>query len=409
MSRVLIVDDIVENRYLLETILKAGGYDVVSAVNGAEALAAAEAAPPDLLVTDILMPVMDGFELCRRWKADETLRGIPLVFYTATYTDAKDEVLARTLGADLFLVKPMPPDALLEAIGKTLASPRTESPAADAGKALQGYSEALFRKLQRKVGQLEAEVATRKRAEEEVRALNAGLEERVRSRTAELETSIREMEAFSYTVSHDLRAPLRAIDGYAALLDSEAAERLAPESRELLRRIRASARTMSTLIDELLEFSRTGRTELRRTRLDMGEIFRSAFEQLTTPAERERVELRVDALPPADGDPALVRHVVTNLLSNALKFSSGRARPVVEIGSREEGSRVVYFVKDNGAGFDMRYVDKLFGVFQRLHSPAEFPGVGVGLAIVQRIVARHGGTVSASGRIGEGAEFTFSL
>jgi signal transduction histidine kinase len=409
VSRVLIVDDIVENRYLLETILKAGGYDVVSAVNGAEALAAAEAAPPDLLVTDILMPVMDGFELCRRWKADETLRGIPLVFYTATYTDAKDEVLARTLGADLFLVKPMPPDALLEAIGKTLASPRTESPAADAGKALQGYSEALFRKLQRKVGQLEAEVATRKRAEEEVRALNAGLEERVRSRTAELETSIREMEAFSYTVSHDLRAPLRAIDGYAALLDSEAAERLAPESRELLRRIRASARTMSTLIDELLEFSRTGRTELRRTRLDMGEIFRSAFEQLTTPAERERVELRVDALPPADGDPALVRHVVTNLLSNALKFSSGRARPVVEIGSREEGSRVVYFVKDNGAGFDMRYVDKLFGVFQRLHSPAEFPGVGVGLAIVQRIVARHGGTVSASGRIGEGAEFTFSL
>lgn len=409
MTRVLIVDDILENRYLLETILKAGGYDVVSAVNGAEALAAAEAAPPDLLVTDILMPVMDGFELCRRWKTDERFRRVPLVFYTATYTDAKDEALARTLGADLFLVKPIPPDALLEAIGKTLASPRTESPAADAGEVLQEYSEALFRKLQKKVAQLEAEVATRRRAEEEVRALNAGLEERVRSRTAELETSIREMEAFSYTVSHDLRAPLRAIDGYAALLDSEAAERLDAESRELLRRIRASARTMSTLIDELLEFSRTGRTELRRTRLDMGDIFRSAFEQLTTPAERERVELRVDALPPADGDPALVRHVVTNLLSNALKFSSGRARPVLEIGSREEGSRVVYFVKDNGAGFDMRYVDKLFGVFQRLHSPAEFPGVGVGLAIVQRIVARHGGTVSASGRIGEGAEFSFSL
>lgn len=409
MATALIVDDHPEALYLLRCMLEPEGFTVVEAGNGREALERAAEHAPSIVVSDILMPVMDGFELCRRWKADETLRGIPLVFYTATYTDAKDEVLARTLGADLFLVKPMPPDALLEAIGKTLASPRTESPAADAGKALQGYSEALFRKLQRKVGQLEAEVATRKRAEEEVRALNAGLEERVRSRTAELETSIREMEAFSYTVSHDLRAPLRAIDGYAALLDSEAAERLAPESRELLRRIRASARTMSTLIDELLEFSRTGRTELRRTRLDMGEIFRSAFEQLTTPAERERVELRVDALPPADGDPALVRHVVTNLLSNALKFSSGRARPVVEIGSREEGSRVVYFVKDNGAGFDMRYVDKLFGVFQRLHSPAEFPGVGVGLAIVQRIVARHGGTVSASGRIGEGAEFTFSL
>lgn len=409
MSRVLIVDDIVENRYLLETILKAGGHDVVSTVNGAEALAVARANPPDLLVTDILMPVMDGFELCRRWKADETLRGIPLVFYTATYTSAKDESLARTLGADRFLVKPLPPDALLEEVREALAAPRTEVPAADAGEVLQEYSEALFRKLQKKVGQLEAEVATRKRVEEEVRALNAELEERVRSRTAELETSIREMEAFSYSVSHDLRAPLRAIDGYSALLDSEASASLDAEARELLRKIRASARTMSTLIDELLEFSRTGRTELRRTRLDMGEIVRSAFEQLTTPGERERVELRVGPLPPADGDPALVRHVVMNLLSNALKFSSHRDRPVVEVGGREEGGRAVYFVRDNGAGFDMKYVAKLFGVFQRLHSPSEFPGVGVGLAIVQRIVARHGGNVSATGRVGEGAEFTFSL
>jgi len=409
VRRVLIVDDIAENRYLLETILKAGGYDVVSTGNGAEALAAAKAAPPDLLVTDILMPVMDGFELCRLWRADEQLRRIPLVFYTATYTDSKDEALARTLGADRFLVKPLAPDVLLEAIHEVLESPRTETPAADAGEVLQGYSEALFGKLQRKVVQLEAEAATRRRAEEEVRALNAELEERVRARTAELETSIREMEAFSYSVSHDLRAPLRAIDGYSALLDSEASASLDAEARELLRKIRASARTMSTLIDELLEFSRTGRSELRRARLDMGEIVRSAFEQLTTPEDRERVELRVGPLPPADGDPALVRHVVTNLLSNALKFSSHGEHPIVEVGSREEGGRVVYFVKDNGAGFDMKYVDKLFGVFQRLHSPSEFPGVGVGLAIVQRIVARHGGTVSATGRVGEGAEFTFSL
>ncbi|HMM33230.1 MAG TPA: ATP-binding protein, partial [Thermoanaerobaculia bacterium] len=130
---------------------------------------------------------------------------------------------------------------------------------------------------------------------------------------------------------------------------------------------------------------------------------------VTPPAEGGGVGLRVDALPPADGDAALVRHVVTNLLSNAVKFSSGRERAVIEVGSRLEGDRVAYFVKDNGAGFDMKYVDKLFGVFQRPHSPAEFPGVGVGLAIVQRIVTRHGGTVSARGRVGEGAEFTFSL
>ena len=409
MSRILIADDLAENRYLLETVLKADGHDVVSAANGAEALAAAQAFPPDLLVTDILMPVMDGFELCRRWRTDERLCGIPLVFYTATYTDSQDEAFALTLGADRFLTKPLRPETLLEAIRAVLESPRAPAPATSSGEILQEYNEVLFRKLQKKVAQLEAEVATRRRAEEEVRTLNTELEERVRWRTAELETSIREMEAFSYSVSHDLRAPLRAIDGYSALLDSEASAGLDVEARELLGKIRASVRTMSTLIDELLEFSRTGRSELRRTRLDMGQIVRSAFEQLTTPVDRERVELRVDALPPADGDAALVRHVVTNLLSNALKFSSGRERPVVEVGSREEGDRVVYFVRDNGAGFDMRYVDKLFGVFQRLHSPSEFPGVGVGLAIVQRIVTRLGGTVSATGRVGEGAEFTFSL
>ncbi len=409
MSLVLIVDDVAENRYLLETILKAGGHDVVSAADGAEALASARATPPDLLVTDILMPVMDGFELCRRWRADERLSRIPLVFYTATYTDARDESLATTLGADRFLVKPLPPEALLEAVRQALETPHTRPPASDAEDVLQQYSEALFRKLQQKVVQLEAEIATRRMAEREVRTLNAELEERVRRRTAELESSVREMEAFSYSVSHDLRAPLRAIDGYAALLDAEASESLDDGARELLRKIRTNTRTMSTLIDELLEFSRTGRSELRRTRLDMGEVVRSVFEELTTPAERERVSLLVGELPAADGDPALVRQLVTNLLSNALKFSSGRDRPVVEVGSEDEAGRVVYFVRDNGAGFDMKYADKLFGVFQRLHSPSEFPGVGVGLAIVQRIAARHGGTVSARGRVGEGAEFRFSL
>ena len=409
MSLVLIVDDVAENRYLLETILKAGGHDVVSAADGAEALASARATPPDLLVTDILMPVMDGFELCRRWRADERLSRIPLVFYTATYTDARDESLATTLGADRFLVKPLPPEALLEAVRQALETPHTRPPASDAEDVLQQYSEALFRKLQQKVVQLEAEIATRRMAEREVRTLNAELEERVRRRTAELESSVREMEAFSYSVSHDLRAPLRAIDGYAALLDAEASESLDDGARELLRKIRTNTRTMSTLIDELLEFSRTGRSELRRTRLDMGEVVRSVFEELTTPVERERVSLLVGELPAADGDPALVRQLVTNLLSNALKFSSGRDRPVVEVGSEDEAGRVVYFVRDNGAGFDMKYADKLFGVFQRLHSPSEFPGVGVGLAIVQRIAARHGGTVSARGRVGEGAEFRFSL
>ena len=415
MSRILIVDDIAENRYLLETILKGSGHDVTSATNGVEALASAQADPPDLVISDLLMPVMDGFELCRRWKADGRLRSIPFVVYTATYTDAQDEALALSLGADRFLLKPMGPEELAQAVLEALASVRGGSAAAapagarDEKEILQQYSEVLFRKLEAKVAQLETEVAARERAEREVRSLNSELEERVRQRTAELESANRELESFSYSVAHDLRAPLRAIDGYSALLENALFDTPVEECREHLARIRANVLKMATLIDRLLELSRMGRVELRKTRLDMSGLARTAFAQLGTPEEVQQVDFRVAKLPEAEGDAALLGQVYANLLSNALKFSSGREKPVIEVGSRNDEGRVFWFVRDNGAGFDMRFADKLFGVFQRLHDPTEFPGVGVGLAIVQRIVARHGGTVRAEGRVGEGAEFSFSL
>ncbi|MBK9091069.1 MAG: response regulator [Holophagales bacterium] len=361
------------------------------------------------------MPVMDGFELCRRWKADRRLRSIPFVVYTATYTDAQDEAFAISLGADLFLLKPMGPEELAQAVLGALASVRGGSAAAapagaqDEKEILQQYSEVLFRKLEAKVAQLETEMAARDRAEREVRSLNSELEERVRRRTAELESANRELEAFSYSVAHDLRAPLRAIDGYSALLDDALCDTPTAECRKHLARIRANVLTMATLIDRLLELSRMGRVELRKTRLDMSGLARTAFAQLGPPEEVQRVAFRVAELPEAEGDAALLGQVFANLLSNALKFSSGREKPVIEVGSRDDEGRAFWFVRDNGAGFDMRFADKLFGVFQRLHAPTEFPGVGVGLAIVQRIVTRHGGTVRAEGRVGEGAEFSFSL
>lgn len=227
---------------------------------------------------------------------------------------------------------------------------------------------------------------------------------------AELMAANKELDAFSYSVSHDLRAPLRAIDGFSRILEEEHAERLDPEGRRLLGVVRSNAQRMGRLIDDLLSFSRIGRTEVRRAPTDMGGLVRAVFAELVTgEAERARVELRLGDLPPAAADPALMRQVWTNLLANAVKYSGPRERALVEVTGGREGDRLVYRVRDNGVGFDMTYAEKLFGVFQRLHAVHEFEGTGVGLALVKRIAVRHGGDVWAEGRLDEGATFGFWL
>ena len=243
---------------------------------------------------------------------------------------------------------------------------------------------------------------------EDLRKFNTELEQRVVERTAQLEASNKELESFSYSVSHDLRSPLRAIDGFARILEEDYGGKLDDEGRRLFRVVRDNSRKMGQLIDDLLEFSRLGRKPLSTTEVDMKRLVEQAFGELRTPDERPP-GLAIEALPPARGDAVLLKQAWANLLGNAIKFSGKREAPVIEVTGHENGAENVYCVKDNGAGFDMRYYDKLFGVFQRLHSSAEFPGTGVGLAIVQRVVSRHGGRVWAEGKVGEGATFYFSL
>jgi len=242
-----------------------------------------------------------------------------------------------------------------------------------------------------------------------IQRLNADLERRVAERTAQIETGVKELEDFTYTVSHDLRTPLRAIGGFSRILEEDYGDKLDDEARRLIGVVCENARKMGQLIDDLLTFSRLGRKPVAATSINMEALARSALAEIGAPAAAGRARIEIHPLPEAWGDPALIKQVWTNLLSNAIKFSGKREQPVIEVSGPEDGAESVYCVKDNGAGFDMQYYDKLFGVFQRLHGNDEFTGVGVGLAIVRRIVSRHGGRVWAEGKVDEGAAFYFSL
>jgi signal transduction histidine kinase len=237
----------------------------------------------------------------------------------------------------------------------------------------------------------------------------ATLNEELHRQVVQLEAANSELEAFSYSVSHDLRAPLRSIDGFSQVLQEELGDKLGADGEDALGRIRRAARHMGQLIDDLLKLSKVTRAELHRERVDLSEMARSVALELSRRDPKRQAEVRIADGAVAEADPRLLRIVIENLMDNAFKFTSKRADARIEFGTRVDDGRAVYFVHDNGVGFDMAYAGKLFGAFQRLHSTVEFPGTGIGLATVQRIVHRHGGSVRAEGTPGEGATFSFTL
>ncbi len=256
---------------------------------------------------------------------------------------------------------------------------------------------------------LEEELTLRQQVEEELRKLNAELEKRVQDRTSELEATNRDLEAFSYSVSHDLRAPLRSINGYAKIIEQDFASSLDPEGRDLLAKVNASSLKMNQLIDSLLDFSRLNRKPLNKQPVDLDDIVKNTIDGLASEITLRKIDWILPGLPPVNGDLILIRQVFENLIGNAVKYTRKLPAAQIEVGCITQDGQTVYFVRDNGAGFDPKYAYKLFGFFQRLHSDDEFEGTGIGLAAARRIIERHGGRIWAEGQVDQGATFYFTF
>lgn len=417
---VLIAEDSATQAMNLQHLLEGCGYRVVVCVDGLQALAQARRERPDLIISDIVMPGMDGFALCREVKDDPALADVPVLLVTSL-RDPEDVLRGLDAGADSFITKPFEESFLVNRVRFVLLHRQMRT--ADRSEIgleinLHGRKHFITSDRLQILNLLLStyELAMQRnddlrRSEERLRTANASLREanaQLEAQAAELQLTNQELEAYSYTVSHDLRAPLRHIDGYIAMLEEDAAEVLTGEMRQHFDSIRDSARHMGLLMDEILALSRLGRRQVERMPFRMQEAVERALAEARGRHAAATVEIA--PLPDAGGDPLLLRQVWVNLLSNALKYSAPRGEAArVEVRGECDGDVARYVVRDNGVGFDPRYADRLFGVFQRLHSAEEFEGTGVGLAIVQRIVQRHGGRISATSAPGEGATFTFEL
>ena len=402
MKKVLISDDNGNNRYLLERLFTAGGYAVEQATNGAEALNLARKGPPDLIITDLLMPVMDGFELCRQWKADDILKKIPFVVYTATYTEPKDEQLVMSLGADKFMIKPQKPELILNIVQEILsnlgASFPVKEPLGDEMEALKSYNEVLFHKLEKKMKSLDREVEEK-----------SATEKKLESTVEALKKSNEELKKFAYATSHDLQEPLRMISLYVQLLNKKLDPILDAECREYINIVTKGAGAMSEMIKDIIDFSKTGGFEKNFAPVNLSNLVEDITEMFGPRINETGADIIVDKLPVVNGNREQLERLFQNLISNALKFYKNGEHPKLEITASMKDNYWLFCFKDNGIGISSKYFSQIFVLFQTLHSKSEYGGSGIGLALCKKIVENHGGSIWVVSEEGKGAAFYFTL
>ncbi len=377
---ILLVDDQPANLVALEAMLHGLGQNLIKAGSGKEALKWLLTHDFAVILLDVKMPEMDGFETAALIRDRDKSRHTPIIFLTAAEKSQTQAVRGYAVGAVDYLIKPVVPEFVRSKVS-------------------------VFVELAKKTELLRRQTQLLREGEQAARELAETRAELVR----DLEHKNRELESFSYAVSHDLRAPLRRIDSYSkAVLESQA-ERLEPTGQHFLERVREASQQMSQLIDDVLYLSKVTRAELREQEIDLSALVTVGLDRLRETEPVREVDLRVRPGVVVSGDGQLLRIALTNLLENAWKFTGRMPAARIEFGATTVAGEPTYFIRDNGAGFDMAYADRLFVPFQRLHLVSEFPGTGIGLATVQRIIHRHGGQVWAEGLMGQGATFYFTI
>ncbi len=382
-NTILIVDDMPNNLGALLDYLTDFGFEVLVAEDGESAIEQVEYALPDLILLDVLMPGIDGFETCSRLKSNQTTKDIPVIFMTAL-SDAEDKVKGFSVGGVDYVTKPIQQAEVLARVTTHLSIRN------------------LQQQLQQQNDRLQQEICDRIK-----------IEQQLQKRTAQIETANQELEAFSYSVAHDLRNPITSINGYIWVLQEEYAYLLDEDGKHYLERVLVATERMEQLIDDILRLSQVTRSKMQFDTVDLSQIAREIAISLRQTANEREVEFIIAEGVVAQGDEPLLKIVLENLLGNAWKYTRNKPRARIEFGVLEpeihtESSRQ-YFVRDDGAGFDMGKADKLFTAFCRLHGKNEFEGTGIGLATVQRIIHRHGGQIWADGEVNQGATFYFTL
>lgn len=404
---VLIVDDRPESIYLLSEVMKSRGYQVVAAQNGKEALEKLPQHQFGLIVSDIMMPKMDGFQLCRAIKLNAATASIPFVFYSATYTDARDEAFALSLGASGFIVKPTEPDEFVQRIDEVLSKaaenkilPRQHPPLED--DFLRNYNERLVRKLEDKLAELEDK-------NNKLQQLTTTLEDRIKDAVKEVSEKNNDLESFVYSVSHDLRAPLRAIAGMVEILVEDLGPTLDAEKRGMLDLIVQRAGRMNSMIEGLLAYSRVSTAQLQLERVPLQPAIDEALQQLAARIKDTKASVEIpEELPAVLAQRTALVQVFANLFDNAFKFVAPGVIPKVQVHATRESGHVQIRIKDNGIGISQQDHARVFQVFEQLNS-GEYLGTGVGLAIVRKAIDKMRGSIQLESEPTRGSTFILRL